>query len=205
MQQEAQLWNVLLWTSGGALEQAKCSYHLIHTEWNAKGVPYLSAATTAPPLVLEKQNGQQTKVTQLSNYQAHRTLGCYIEPAMTMHTQTKVLRLKNDQFVKLLQTNYFSRTEAWTLYTSVYLPSMTYPFPNIILKESVADKLDQTFMSLLVSHCGYNQKMAKAIRYSPRPLGGAGFRPLYVEWGSATVLEIMKNLREPTSYQGNMT
>ena len=205
MQQEAQLWNDLLWTSGGALEQTKCSYHLIHTEWNAKGLPYLSATTTAPPLILKKPNGQETKVTQLSNYQAHRTLGCYIEPAMTMHTQTKVLRSKNDQFAKLLQTNYFSRTETWTLYSSVYIPSMTYPFPNIILKETFADKLDQTFMPLLVSHCGYNQKMAKAIRYAPRPMGGAGFRPLYVEWGSATVLEIMKNLREPTSYQGNMT
>ena len=205
MQREAQLWNDLLWASGGALEQRKCSYHLIHTEWNAKGVPHLSAATNAPPLLLHTPNGRQTEVLQLSNYQAHRTLGCYIEPAMTMHTQMKVLRLKNDKFVSLLQTNYFSRMEAWILYTSIYLPSMTFPFPNIILKESIADKLDQKFMPSLVPLCGYNQKMAKAIRYAPKHLGGAGFRRLYVEWGNAIVLEIIKNLRERHSYQGKMT
>lgn len=83
---------------------------------------------------------------------------------MTMTKQEQILRSKNDQFIALVRTNYFSRQEAWTLYTSVYLPSMTYSFPNIVLQEHVANHLDQRFMAALVPQCGYNRKMAKAIR-----------------------------------------
>ena len=32
MEKDAQLWNDLLWASGGALEQSKCSFHLIQSE-----------------------------------------------------------------------------------------------------------------------------------------------------------------------------
>jgi exonuclease III len=205
MQHEAQIWNDILWVSGGALEQKKCSYHLIHTGWNRQGVPHISATTNASPLILQKPDGSQTTVNQLSNYQSHKTLGCYIEPAMTMRTQEKILRAKNEKFATVLRTNLFSKLEAWTLYTSVYLPSITFPFPNIILNESFATKMDQQFLPSLVSQCGFNQKMANAIRYAPRQHGGAGFRPLYAEWGCSTILEMIKNLRTPQSHQGKMT
>jgi hypothetical protein len=46
--------------------------------------------------------------------------------------------------------------------------------------------------------------MANAIRYSPFELGGAGFRRLYIEWGCATLLQLMQSLRTPNSYQGKM-
>ena len=205
MQREAQVWNDLLWASGGELEQQKCSYHLIQSGWNARGVPYLEAQPTSPPMYLTQNDGTRTKIIQKSNYQAHKTLGCYIEPAMTMTTQERVLRAKNETFTMILRTNYFSRREAWTLYTSVYLPSMTYPFPNIVLRETVAKELDQIFMATLVPQCGYNRKMATAIRYAPRELGGAGFRRLYVEWGCASITQLIQSLRTPQSYQGKMT
>ena len=117
----------------------------------------------------------------------------------------KVLQAKNEMFTSLLRTNYLNRREAWTMYTSVYLPSMTYPFPNIVLTEAESDKWDQTFMPPLVSQCGYSQKMATAIRYGPMQYGGAGFKKLYVEWGVAVVLELLKSLRTAHSYQGRMT
>ena len=33
MTKDTQLWNDLLWASGGALEQQKCSFHLIQSQW----------------------------------------------------------------------------------------------------------------------------------------------------------------------------
>jgi hypothetical protein len=124
---------------------------------------------------------------------------------MTMAKQMQVLTQKNNNFTSLIKTNFLSRAEAWVMYTSVYLPSMTFPFPNIVLTEAMGSKLDQKFMPALVPRCGYNQKMATAIRYAPRQYGGAGFRPLYAEWGCAVITELLRSLRTPTSYQGKMT
>jgi len=36
MQEDSQLWNHLLWTSGGVLELPKCSFQLIESQWNSR-------------------------------------------------------------------------------------------------------------------------------------------------------------------------
>jgi hypothetical protein len=48
METDAQLWNDLLWASGGALEQPKCSFHLIKSDWNNDGHPFLRGGTHVP-------------------------------------------------------------------------------------------------------------------------------------------------------------
>jgi hypothetical protein len=42
MREDAQLWNDLLWSSGGALELPKCSYHCLHYNFDPNGSPVLS-------------------------------------------------------------------------------------------------------------------------------------------------------------------
>jgi len=41
MRVDGQLWNDLLWASGGSLEQKKCLFHVIESSWNSKGIPFL--------------------------------------------------------------------------------------------------------------------------------------------------------------------
>ena len=45
----AQIWNDLLWSSGGMLKLPKCSYHLIATTHTVKGHPALCGNHDAPP------------------------------------------------------------------------------------------------------------------------------------------------------------
>jgi hypothetical protein len=42
MRENAQLWNDLLWASGGALELPKCTYHVIDYAFTPDGAPILS-------------------------------------------------------------------------------------------------------------------------------------------------------------------
>lgn len=132
---EAQIWHSLLRASGGKLEQNKCSYHLVESLWNTRGVPHFKSGTNTPLLFLHNGYQDQITIIQLSNYQAHQTLGCYIELVMTMKKQVQILKDKNEIFHWLVQTNCFFRAEAWTFYSWTYLPSMTYPFSNIVLKK----------------------------------------------------------------------
>ena len=54
MQHEAQQWNDLLWDSGGALETKKCSFHLIESDWNQDGTPFLKGGTQASSINIKK-------------------------------------------------------------------------------------------------------------------------------------------------------
>merc|ERR1712155_12958 len=61
MQHDAQLWNDLLWTSGGKLELPKCGYHTVYYTFKPNGTPILhqaqvpsaSAAEASDPFTFE--------------------------------------------------------------------------------------------------------------------------------------------------------
>lgn len=193
MKQEARLWNDLLWASGDCLEQNKRSFHMVKSSWNARGIPFLVDETDVPQLILTNDQNAQIAIKQLSIYTPHRILGCYIEPTMMMQQQQDILKAKNENCKRIVQTNCFSRAEAWTFSTSTYLPSMTYPFPNIILTESAGKLLHENFMHEMVPRCGYRRSMSSAVRFAPQKLGGAGFWRLYYKWGLMVTLELLKS------------
>jgi exonuclease III len=203
MQSDAQLWNDLLWTSGGALEQQKCSFHLIESSWNIDGHPFLKGGIQGQHIWLQDQS-KSTPTHQKSNYDSHKTLGCLINPAYN-HTQTwNSIQKKNESFASLLETNYFSRTEAWTFYTSIYLPSITYPLPITPLAQTQCANLDARFLRTLLPRCGYNRNMSRAVRYAPFSMGGAGFKPLYAQQGALLLQQVYKYLNEPCSQVGKL-
>ena len=106
MESDVQLWNDLLWSSGGALEHSKCSFHVIQSLWTEDGHPFLQGGVSADTIHLHNQ-GHITPAIQLSNYSSHKTLGCYINPAH-VHTQTwRTITKKNEDFSQLLETNFF--------------------------------------------------------------------------------------------------
>lgn len=83
---DAQLWNDLLWVSGGALETSKCSYHLIQTDWTPDGQPFLKGGIESTPIRIQHQD-EEVPIYQKSSYDTHKTLGCHINPSYT-RTQT---------------------------------------------------------------------------------------------------------------------
>lgn len=128
MEKDAQQWNDVLWASGGALEQSKCSYHLIQSTWTKDSHPFLQGGIQ--PTTINLFSGRQFNgVCQKSNYESHKTLGCFLNPAHNNHSTWLATRTKNEHFTRALETNYLSRSEAWVFYTSTYLPSITYAIP----------------------------------------------------------------------------
>ena len=203
MTADAQLWNDLLWASGGALEQSKCSFYMIEADWNADGHPFLRGGTRTTPIFLQ-QNGKMTPTWQKSNYNSHKTLGCYVNPAYSQAKSWTHLRAKNEGFAQLLEANVFSRSEAWTFYSAVYLPSMLYPLCITPLNRNQCNILDSRLLRSLIPRCGYNRNMAREIRYAPTFMGGAGFRQLYVEQGALLIQQVYKWLNTPDSQIGQV-
>jgi hypothetical protein len=201
MANEAQKWNDLLWSSGGALEIPKCSFHLIQSDWKSDGTPFLKGGTDAPNIYVS--NGLvPSQVKQKSNYQCHKTLGCYVNPANLMKTQQKQLQNKSDQLADLISSNTFTQQEAKTFYRMIYLPSLTYPLSVTCLTSADCHKIQTKMMQTIIPRCGYNRTMAKAIRYAPESWGGAGATELFTEQGVQGILMALKSLRSPHTQCG---
>lgn len=201
MTRDAQLWNDLLWASGGALEHSKCSFHCVDFLWTTAGEPFHRPNQFAPPVTLHHQ-GVATSIHQMSNYRSHKTLGCYVNPAGLPTAQLQVLKKKNEEFARLLESNYFSPHEARTMYWSIYIPSMTYPLSVIPLPESDCNDLDTRFMKVIVPRCGYGRTMHRAIRYGPYILGGSTFKRTYVEMGALLLQMSLKFFNHPDTQPG---
>ena len=61
MQDDAQLWNNLLWSSGGCLELPKCGYHTIYYRFHDSGIPYLDRQHT-DTVTIESPDGDEIPI-----------------------------------------------------------------------------------------------------------------------------------------------
>jgi len=203
MQLDAQKWNDLLWSSGGALEIPKCSFHLIESDWRSDGSPFLKGNVNAPNIYVS--NGLvPSQVKQKSNYDSHKTLGCYANPANRMESQVKQLKKKSNRQADMVLSNALQRSEARTNYAMIYLPSITYTFPVTCLTRDECTQVQAKFMTAIVPRCGFNRSMSLAVRYSPKVYGGAGFTELYTEQGALGTMMALKHLRSPNGQPGAM-
>ena len=105
MTHDAQLWRDLLFASGGELELSKCSFYFIESDVTTDGTPFPRGGFFVPPISIQGYNGT-VEVPQESNYKSTRSLGCHINPANTMITQTRILQEKSDRHVHILLSTH---------------------------------------------------------------------------------------------------
>ncbi len=84
-------------------------------------------------------------------------------------------------------------------YSTIFLPTITYPFPVTTLSLKALDKAQSLTTPMILRKMGYNHNMPKAIMYVPSSHGGIGFCHLHSEQGLQKVLQILKHLCTKTS------
>jgi len=197
MTHDSQLWNDLLWTTGGSLELPKCSFQLIRTNWSPKGEPFLQGGADAPALEVHNA-AHDINIQQTGNYTSRKTLGVHLNPSGKMKTQLAVLKTKSEKFQLCVRANILTRREAIMFFHGIFLPSITYPMAATSFTEEECSQIEGNFLKALLPAAGYGRSMAKAIRQAPVEWGGAGFRPLYGEQMVATITTAMKHIRADT-------
>jgi exonuclease III len=198
-QANAQIWTNLLSATGGALEVSKCSCHVMQYKFTVQGAP--SLVPSFPPeqvnLSVWDPNDKVTHTLQLmSVYQSHKTLGHYKEPAGHQKTQFRQLQEKSQETTSFLWTCPLTRSEAWTFYYACYLPSVGYPLACSSMTRNQLDTIQRKAMSIIIPRCGFNRKTKKEILYGPLALGGASFRPLWVQQGIGQVTLFLRQWRK---------
>ena len=194
----ATVWAILLGITGGALELSKCSFHVVFWRFSVQGAPVLmNMKSELPPLTVNDPiTNDEHLLEYLHPYAAHKTLGCYKEPAGIQVKQFEQLKEKSDSITEFLWKMPLQRSEAWTYYTACYLPSVCYPLTASHLSPTQLTKIQVKAMSIIIPRCGYNRNTHRAIIYGPHRIGGAGFRHLKVEQGVLHVAYFLRHLRK---------
>jgi hypothetical protein len=159
MQSDAQLWNDLLWASGGALELPKCTYHVIDYAFTSDGAPILRGGKVGGDIILH--TGDRTNQQQIpfkSAHCSHKTLGHYKEPSGNQTKQYQVLLEKSNNAGIFVQCSALNRRETWTYYFAIYLPSIGYPLPNCHFSRKQLHTIQSKGMSAIFAKCGFNRK-----------------------------------------------
>ncbi|KAG7374485.1 hypothetical protein IV203_013580 [Nitzschia inconspicua] len=198
--QDAQLWNDLLDSSGGALEVRKCMFHLAHYQFTPRGAPVLQSFAPDQLTVQVQESGPHgTKVPikYLQPTTSRKTLGCYKCPAGGHKQSLQAITEKAIAKATLVAKSALDPKCTMRHYTSVFLPSVTYPLPTCSIPEKQLRKLHNKTAGLFLNRLGYSCKTPRAVVFGPPSLGGANFRPLYDEQGSRQVELILKHLRTP--------
>ena len=196
-QSNAQIWSDLLHSTGGALELSKCSYHLLCWKFAANGAPVLVTVKDMMPVkVLNKNTDVYQTFTLLSPYTAHKTLGCFKEPAGTQKEQFRQLQTTSDTSVAFLWKCPLTRSETWTFYFSCYLPSISYPLASSHFTKAQLDTVQRKALSIIIARCGYNRNTKREVIFGPQIYGGADFRRLYDQQGIGQVQQFLKHWRK---------
>jgi hypothetical protein len=196
MHHDAQLWNDLLWASGGALELPKCMYHVINYAFTNDGAPILRGGQVGGDLILE--SGDRTckqTIPFKSAHCSHYTLGHYKEPSGNQTKQYQVLLQKSNDAGIFVQCSALNRQEAWTYYFAIYLPSIGYPLPNCHFTRKQLHTIQAKGIRAIFAKCGFNRNTKSLILFGPSKLGGASFRHLYMEQGIGQIQSFIKHWR----------
>ena len=119
-QADAQLWNDILWASGGVLEHDKCSYHFLLTDFDRNGAPVLRAGIHGDPIYIKDASGKVSTLKQLSAYAPYKTLGTYQCPGSAKRQQSDVLVAKAKSLTRVLSTSSCRGHAAWMFYISIF-------------------------------------------------------------------------------------
>jgi hypothetical protein len=156
LQQAAQWWEQLLHATGGQLELPKCFYYLLHWVFDSEGHARLATPEELNIQISLRQSAddQEIDIKQRCFTTSHRTLGVHENPAGNYQTEYKHLLSKGQNMAQLLSAQLITRSDAWTAYRSIYLPSISYGLPSTSFNQRELSKIQSSPIRALLPAMG---------------------------------------------------
>ena len=204
LHKEAQIWERLLWSSGGLLEIDKCRYYTMQWKFGESGKAKLitKAEMHQPAFMLTTGNtGTRVRVRQLDCDDAFRTLGIHKTISGDQTEQIAKLTEKSNNFAKGILASATTPFEAHTGYFTIWYPSCNYPLAATSLTRENCRKIQSFATAATLTKVKFNRHFPHAVVFGSPYYGGMGWRHMYYEQGIQHVLIIIKHLRTPGAFQ----
>ncbi len=165
----AQIWEQLLFSSGGALELKKCFWYLIYWQWvnghlqmtTISGCPGIIALTcgTVP---------NYTVIPRLEVWEAQRTLGVCRAPDGNYQKEAEFLLFKANCYAVWLFTLHLSEMDTFIFHQSTYIPLMMYSLPVTMIDVAILNKIQQQAIHAILNKLGVSKPFLVKLPSGPR-------------------------------------
>ena len=201
--EDVQLWNNLLFASGGRLELKKTCCHITRFQFHPDGTPY-HHHEKHQPMQIQDHHGNYVAITENSIYQPTKSLGHWKAPAGKRTVQYEEILNKAIKIASNIGRCPVSRESARALYETVFRPSIEYTIPQTFLTPTQMQTIQSKAYPQIFAKCGYNRNTHRSILFGPKDLGGGGFTPLIVKQGTEMVKHFIKHWRSPHTTTGKL-
>ena len=196
MQYDAQLWNNLLYSTGGKLELPKCSFHVLRFDFRPNGTPVPEIASHDDKIhITDLESNRLIPIPSKRAFEPHKTLGHYKSPMARQQTELNNLQSKAERISLLISISPLTREGASLAYHTIYNPSIRYTLPQSYFTQKELDKAQAPSLQKIIAKCGYNRNTSRRIMFAPISHGGAGFLPWYLLQGEGQILNFIKHWR----------
>jgi hypothetical protein len=204
LQQDAQVWERLLFTSRGLLKLRKCLYYIMHWDFDPEGRASLRQSTDIPELLLTNGKAETPKpIIQHDCSQAHKYLGLWNSPSLSMKANLLALVTTAKHYSHRLFKSGLSKHEVWLAYFACFVPAMVFTFAVCSFMRADMAKLQTVPIRATLARLGFNRNISRDIVFGSSLYGGLGLLPMYVEQGIAQIQLLLRHLRADNT-QGSL-
>jgi ribonuclease HI len=201
LQEDGNIWSMLLQASGGKLEVNKCFFYLLSWHWDAKGNP-IADDIQSQKLLLQENGiqlcGSDEELKQKDVQTSHKTLGTFKCLVGDEVDHYKFLKDKSDKLGSITRGSQLNRRQAKKAYNSCYIPALLYSLTAVSLTRKQIDKIQQQATTDYIRKCGYDMHFPRCIVYGATNFGGLGFRQLFVESGCNKIQSMVCHINNNT-------
>jgi hypothetical protein len=168
MQAEAQTWERLLWSTGGALELSKCFFYIMAWDFRKNGEPILLDLPHMPDIEIELTSGQDPiahPIEHKSCFAAHRTLGVWPTPSGDNEEQFAQCLARSNRIAEGVRLNSMARNEALMGYRHIWLPSVGYPLACWGLSFDQCYQVEKNAVNAFLPKMGFASTTSRAILF----------------------------------------
>jgi hypothetical protein len=198
MQAEAQTWERLLWSTGGALELSKCFCYIMTWRFHKNGTPILLTPTEMPDIAVNLTSGNDPNPHQIEHksvYAAHRPLGVWPPPAGSNPTQFLKSLVRSNTIAEGVRLNPLARNEALMGYRHIWLPSVGYPLACWGLHDIQLRKVEKNAVNAFLPKMGFCCKTSRAVIFGSKRYGGFGLTRLRDYQGVNQTILFLQHIR----------
>jgi hypothetical protein len=167
LKRDAQIWERLIWTSGGLLELTKCRFYMVHWKCIPDGRGQLLSKAELDTLMLlftEGQTGMFQEIKQLDLDDPFKTLGIHKTISGNQTVQIEILKTKSDAYARGILSANVTKFETWTGLFIIWLGQMAYILVATFLKRTDCKRIQSKAVNTsLTKKCGFSRKTPRAV------------------------------------------
>jgi hypothetical protein len=168
-------------------------------QFDDEGRATLLPKSDIPPLQLSNGHDLSPKaIIQHDCQQAHRYLGLWNSPSLSMKAQLQALASKAQTYSKRLYTSGLDKSEVWLAHFACFIPAMAFTFAVTSFTATQLLNLQRSAIRATLAKLGFNRNISQDIVFGSPLYGGLGLLNLVTEQGIAQLQILIRHLRAGT-------